>query len=153
MVSEAKCSIFFSPNVDVEVKAEICTELNITSEALSDKYLGLPSMVGLDRSDSFVHLLERIIKRLENWNEKFLSLGGKEILLEAVIQAIPVFAMSVFQISKKLCKEMTDAMSIFWWGTQRISDTCIGWHGGVCASQKIMVEWVLEIFTLLILQC
>ena len=37
LVSEAKCSIFFSPNVDVEVKAEICTELNITPEALSDK--------------------------------------------------------------------------------------------------------------------
>ena len=116
MVSEAKCSIYFSPNVNVELKADICTELNIMSEALSDKYLGLPSMVGLDRSDSFSHLLERIIKRLENWNEKFLSLGGKEILLKVVIQSIPVFAMSVFNIPKKLCKEMTDAMSCFWWG-------------------------------------
>ena len=116
MVSEAKCSIFFSPNVDVEVKAEICTELNIMSEALSDKYLDLPSMVGLDRSDSFVHLLERIIKRLEIWSEIFLSLGRKEILLKVVIQSIPVFAMSVFQLPKKLCKEMTDAISSFWWG-------------------------------------
>jgi hypothetical protein len=34
MVSEAKCSIFFSPNVDVQVKANICTELNIMTEAL-----------------------------------------------------------------------------------------------------------------------
>jgi hypothetical protein len=25
MVSEAKCSIFFSPNVDVQVKEEMCT--------------------------------------------------------------------------------------------------------------------------------
>ena len=116
MVNEAKCSIFFSPNVSVDVKAQVCEELNIMTEASSDKYLGLPSMVGLDRSDSFIHLLERIIKRLENWNEKILSLGGKEILLKAVIQSIPVFAMSVFQIPKKLCKEMTDAMSSFWWG-------------------------------------
>ena len=53
LVSEAKCSIYFSPNVRVETKAEICTELNIMSGALSDKYLGLPVMVGMDRSDSF----------------------------------------------------------------------------------------------------
>ena len=43
-------------------------------------------------------------------------MGGKEILLKAVIQSIPVFAMFVFNVPKKLCKEMTDAMSEFWWG-------------------------------------
>ena len=61
LVSETKCSIFLSPNVDTELKANVCTELNIMTEALSDKYLGLPALVGVDRSDSFIHLLERII--------------------------------------------------------------------------------------------
>ena len=91
LVSEAKCSIYFSPNINVDTKAEICTELNIMSEALSDKYLGLHAMVGVDRSDSLVHLLKRIINRLKSWKEKFMSIGGKEILLKAVIQSIPVF--------------------------------------------------------------
>ena len=54
--------------------------------------------------------------RLKSWKEKFLSMGGKEILLKAVIQSIPVFAMFVFNIPKKLCEEMTGAMSEFWWG-------------------------------------
>jgi hypothetical protein len=116
MVSESKCSIYFSPNVDVQVKAEICTELNIMTEAITDKYLGLPTMVGLDKSESFVYLLERIIQRLKGWKEKFLSMGGKEILLKAIIQSIPVFAMGVFKLPKSLCKEMNDAMSAFWWG-------------------------------------
>jgi hypothetical protein len=116
MVSESKCSIYFSPNIDVQVKAEICTELNIMTEAITDKYLGLPTMVGLDKSESFVYLLERIIQRLKGWKEKFLSMGGKEILLKAIIQSIPVFAMGVFKLPKSLCKEMNDAMSAFWWG-------------------------------------
>ncbi|XP_051217512.1 uncharacterized protein [Lolium perenne] len=85
LVSEAKCSMYFSPNVDPDVRAELCSELNVMTEDLSDKYLGLPAMVGVDRSDSFMYLLERIIKRLEGWKEKFLSMGGKEILLKAVI--------------------------------------------------------------------
>jgi hypothetical protein len=50
------------------------------SEDLSDKYLGLPAMVGVDRSDSFIYLLERIIERLKGWKEKELSMGAKEIL-------------------------------------------------------------------------
>jgi hypothetical protein len=115
-VSEAKCSIFFSPNVDPDVRAEICSELNIMTEEISDKYLGLRALVGVDRSDSFLYLPERIIKRIEGWKEKFLSMGGKEILLKAIIQSISVYAMVVFNIPKKLCKVMTDAMASFWWG-------------------------------------
>jgi hypothetical protein len=73
-------------------------------------------MVGVDKSGSFLCLLERIIERLKGWKEKFLSMGGNEILLKALIQSIPVFAMVVFKIPKRLCKEINDAMSGFWWG-------------------------------------
>jgi hypothetical protein len=126
LVSEAKCSMYFSPNVDTDVRAELCSELNIMTEVLSDKYLRQPAMVGVDRSDSFMYLLERIIKRLEGWKEKFLSMGGKEILLKAVIQSVSVYVMSVFNIPKKLLKEMTDAMSSFWWGDTE-EHNCIHW--------------------------
>jgi hypothetical protein len=47
-----------------------------------------------------VYLLERIIERLKGWKERFLSTGGKDILLKAIVQAIPVFAMGVFKITK-----------------------------------------------------
>ena len=116
LVSEGKSSIFFSPNVDVELKAQVCEELNIMTEAISEKYLGLPSKTGLDRSDRFEYLVERIINHLKGWKQKFLSIGGKEILLKAIIQSIPVFSMDVFKIPKKICKEIIDAMSSFWWG-------------------------------------
>jgi hypothetical protein len=86
------------------------------TEAISEKYVGLPAMVGLDRSDSFIYLLERIIERPKGWKERFLSMGGKEIILKAIIQAIQLFAMGIFKIPKKLCKHINDAMAGFWWG-------------------------------------
>jgi hypothetical protein len=39
---------FFSPNTDVQVRAEVCAHLNIFVEFLTDKYLDLPSLVGID---------------------------------------------------------------------------------------------------------
>lgn len=85
-------------------------------EALSDTYLGLPTMVGVDRSDSFQHLIDRVCQRLKGWKEKTLSMQGKEILVKSVAQAIPSYAMSVFKLPKGVCKAITDEISSFWWG-------------------------------------
>jgi hypothetical protein len=111
-----KSSIFFSPNTHIDVKVQICNTLNINTEALSDKYLGLPALVGIDRSDCFMHLVERVIQLIKGWKENQLSIGGKEILIKAVAQCISVYAMSVFLIPKNFCKKMKDVIGQFWWG-------------------------------------
>ena len=113
-MSAAKSSIFFSPNTVVEDKVVVCQILDIMTEALSDKYLGLPSMIGVDRVDCFKHLIERIQKIVNGWKERTLSYGGKEVLIKAVAQAIPTYAMSVFKFPKKICKGITDAISHYW---------------------------------------
>ena len=116
LVSEAKSSIFFSPCTLVETREDVCTILNILTEAITDKYLGLPAQVGIDRSDCFQHLIDRVCTRLAGFKEKLLSYGGKEVLLKAVAQAIPAYAMSVFKLSKQVTKGITDAMTRYWWG-------------------------------------
>jgi len=115
-VSEAKSSIFFSTNTEVTVKAEVCESLNIMTESLSDKYLGLPVMVGADRSDCFRHLIDRVNSRINGWQEKLLSQGGKELLIKSIAQAVPVYSMMVFQIPKNICKGITNAISHYWRG-------------------------------------
>jgi len=102
----------------VEVKAEICESLNIVTESLTDKYLGLPAMVGADRSDCFTHLIGRVVARIAGWKEKSLSLGGKETLIKSISQAVPVYAMMVFRILTKLCKGITSVISQYWWGDE-----------------------------------
>ena len=64
---------FFSPNTTVEVREEVCTQLNIVVEAMTDKYLGLPSHVGIERSDCFKHLVDRVWALIDGWNARMLS--------------------------------------------------------------------------------
>jgi hypothetical protein len=53
---------------------------------------------------------------MNGWQEKFLSHAGKEILLKAMLQAIPTYTMSVFQLPKTLCREINSLMAKLWWG-------------------------------------
>ena len=107
---------FSSPNTNVAVREDVCRTLDILTEALSDKYLGLPTIVGVDRSDCFQHLIDRICQRIKGWKEKVLSVQGKEILMKSVAQSIPSYAMSVFKLPKGICKSITDELAGFWWG-------------------------------------
>jgi hypothetical protein len=58
--------------------------------------------------------------------EKFLSQAGREILIKAVIQAIPTYTMSVFQLPKSLCTEINAMMGRFWWGAKE-NESKIAW--------------------------
>lgn len=53
-VSTAKSSILFRTNTSVLVREEVCRDLDILTEALT--------MVGLDRTFCFQHLIDRICK-------------------------------------------------------------------------------------------
>lgn len=107
--------VSFSVLARMSTKAQVCTILDIITEALSEKYLGLPANARLDKSVCFQYLVDRLIQRMAGWREKIVSSGGKETLLKSVAQAITTYAMLVFKNLKTNCKRITDAMSQYWW--------------------------------------
>jgi len=62
------------------------------SESLNDKYWGLPALVGADISDCFRHLIDRIVQRVSGRKENLLSMGGKEVFIKSIAQAMPTYA-------------------------------------------------------------
>ncbi|KAA3468379.1 reverse transcriptase [Gossypium australe] len=52
---------------------------------------------------------------VESWNCRLLSMGGKEIFVKAVLQAIPIYVMQCFELSKTLCDKLEGIMNKFWW--------------------------------------
>ena len=76
----------------------------------------LPSLVGRAKKKSFSLIKERIWKKLKGWKEKLLSQARGEILITAVIQAIPTFTMSCFKLPKGLINEIESLIRKFWWG-------------------------------------
>jgi hypothetical protein len=111
-----KTAIIFSQNVSLEKRSEILQLFGLLEANRFDSYLGLPSLVGRSKMQAFASIKERVGKKLNNWKVKFLSQAGKEILLKAVVQAIPTYSMSIFLLPVGLCKELNHMMQEFWWG-------------------------------------
>jgi len=96
------------------MKLGFMAALELSQEAKSDKYLGLPVYMGRSRSKMFAYLKDRVWKRIQGWKEKLLSRAGKETLIKAVAQAISSYAISCFDLTKSLCDEISTMICRCW---------------------------------------
>jgi hypothetical protein len=139
---------FFSWNTSLDKKTEILRLSSLQEAQRCDHYLGLPFLIGKFRIQSFKSIKDRVRKRLNNW-VKFLSQVGKEILLKVVVQAIPTYCISVFQLPVLLCKEINGLMQKFWQGHMAKMRRYTGWVGREWGDQKMKEEWDSEIWLFL----
>lgn len=86
-----KSEVSFSRNVDDEKKNLLLARLNFKVVADHDKYLGLPTYVGNSKKEVFRAIQDRVWKKLKGWKENFLSQAGREVLIKAIAQAIPIY--------------------------------------------------------------
>jgi hypothetical protein len=57
----------------------------------AEKYLGLPLMIGRDKSKAFSAIKERVGLKLHGWKEKLLSQAVNEVLLKAMPNPFQLF--------------------------------------------------------------
>uniref|UniRef100_A0A803QIZ4 Reverse transcriptase domain-containing protein n=1 Tax=Cannabis sativa TaxID=3483 RepID=A0A803QIZ4_CANSA len=126
-VNVAKSSVFFSPNIDNQSRTLICSTLQMSQADEGSLYLGLPNIIGRNKSAIFGFLKNKVMARMNTWEGKFLSRAGKEILLKTVIQSLPTYAMSVFLIPIGICEEIEKLMASFWWKTSSSKGNGIIW--------------------------
>lgn len=84
----------------------------------AEQYLGLPHMLGKSKA-SFQNLKDRIKMRIDSWSTKYLSQGGKEVFIKAILQTIPTYSMACFLLPRSLCDDDENIITKFWWQKSR----------------------------------
>ena len=115
-VNQDKTTFFFSSSTREEIQNEIKDALRLPAIRQYENYLGLPSMVGWAKYNSFTQLKDRVWRKIQGWKGKLLSQAGREVLIKAVVQAIPTYTMNVFKLPNNLCSELERMVRDFWWG-------------------------------------
>ncbi|XP_023880732.1 uncharacterized protein LOC111993105 [Quercus suber] len=115
-LNREKTTLFFSRNTPPDIQEAIKNRFGAEVIRQHETYLGLPSLVGRSKQNTFRALKEKLDNKLSGWKEKMLSQAGKEVLIKAVAQAIPIYTMSVFKLPDALCDDLTRMIRKFWWG-------------------------------------
>ncbi|KAI9162186.1 hypothetical protein LWI28_024695 [Acer negundo] len=118
VINYDKSALCTSPSCPVAEGERLASLIGIKLVACHEKYLGLPCFTGRNKRKLFANIADRVWGRIKGWGEKLLSTGGKEILIKAVIQAIPSYAMSIFRLPKGLVAEIHRMCARFWWGSK-----------------------------------
>jgi hypothetical protein len=116
-VNKQKSSIFFGKGCSEDDKTNLKNIIGISCEALSEKYLGLPTAVGRSKDGAFKHIPERSRGKVHGWKGQGLSMEGKETLIKSVLQAVSTYPMGCFRLSDRMCNSLTLIALGFWWGS------------------------------------
>jgi hypothetical protein len=84
LVNKDKSAIFFSANCAEDAKQEVRSVLQINTEALAEKYLGLPTALGRATNGAFEYMPNRVRGLVGAWSGREASCAGREVLLKSV---------------------------------------------------------------------
>lgn len=52
---------------------------------------------------------------MDGWKGNLLNSARKEVLIKAVIQAMPTYIMAILKLPKAFCKQLSPEVVRFWW--------------------------------------
>jgi hypothetical protein len=81
LINFDKCSILFNEKQDPTIIDRVKNQLNVNKVTFEAKYLGLPTPGGRLKADRFQSIVDRLTKRCSAWDERCLSAGGKDVLI------------------------------------------------------------------------
>lgn len=78
-------------------------------------YLGMPLGAKSKSKDIWNGVVEKCEKKLSKWKSRYLSLGGRVVLNNAVLDAIPTYMMSLFPILVNVVDRIDSLRRNFLW--------------------------------------
>jgi hypothetical protein len=122
-------SMLVGVNISDSWLHEAATALRCLVGKVPFLYLGLPIGGDSRRLSFWEPVLTRIKNRLSGWKSRFLSFGGRLVLVKSVLTSLPVYALSFFKAPAGTISSIESLLINFFWGGVMILGKHLGYHG------------------------
>jgi hypothetical protein len=102
-------------HVAPELLGDIQDCLQCRVKGLPKPYLGLPLSAQKLHLDTFAPLITKVDKYLSGWRSLLLSPGGRLVLLNSVLDALPAYAMGAMELPAGLLDALEKLRRTFLW--------------------------------------
>jgi len=82
-------------------------------------YLGMPQGSKHKTMEIWNGILVKTEKKLARWSAQYLSVGGRLILINSVLDSLPTYVMSLFPIPAKVVKKLDKLRRNFLWKSNK----------------------------------
>lgn len=125
-------------HVDAGVLAAIHATLRCRVEGFPQTYLGLPLSAEKLHLAAFAPLIAKVDKYLSGWRALLLSAGGRLVLINAVLDALPAYAMGSLALPPGVLAAINKLRRAFLWAAaDRVTGAqCLVAWDFVCRSKE-----------------
>ncbi|XP_074358745.1 uncharacterized protein LOC141698038 [Apium graveolens] len=126
-VNKSKSAVFYSTNVLQYNREPVGQILQMQEANEHSTYLGLPNIIGKNKSALLGYLKDKVNAKIRTWNGNFISRSGKEILVKHVAQTLPTYAMNVFLLPLEITRNIEQCLANFWWNSGKANSSSLHW--------------------------
>ena len=112
-LNKEKSSVMFGSEVIASTKQNLKRLTGISKDGGMGMYLGMPEKISGSKKQVFAYVQNMLNLRVNTWEARHLSKGGKEVQIKSVAQAVPNFTMSCYLLTQETHKKMIGAISRF----------------------------------------
>jgi len=109
-------SMLTGVNISDSWLTEAASVMNCRRGTIPFVYLGLPIGGDSTKLSFWKPVVDRIVTRLSLWNNKFLSFGGRLVLLKVVLSSLSVYFLSFFKSPAGIISSLESLSKTFFWG-------------------------------------
>eukprot|EP00253_Pinus_taeda_P011292 PITA_11292 len=109
-------SCVFIFNTMEQIKTHLIRLLGFKRGELPTKYLGNLLDFTSKRLKNWQGVLDKLRNRVVNWAFRTLNMAGRIVLVKSVLQAIPIYPLSIMAAHLGICSKIREIMRKFIWG-------------------------------------
>ena len=129
-MSATKSKTWLSPHTPRRIKDQVAGILGLPTTDRIGTYLGTPIFTTRRTASSYQYLVDNILKRIEGWQARYLSMAGRATLIKVSVTSVPLYAMQTTLLPQKICHHINKLSCHFLWGDTEHHRSChtVNWE-------------------------